>query len=141
MISPYIWANNCCNCCTVTGGFPAMVLSVYSVKGGCSSGAKQYMQYVSPHTCKIKTKPPKPFVRFYLTFLIQTINPLLWLYPQIKWWSRRHTYIPLWIAYALQLGSCSAVTLLCGGWAVQGASPYTSSVLISPSALMGRHFG
>ena len=24
-------------------------------------------------------------------------------------------YIPLWMAYALQLGSCSAVPLLCGG--------------------------
>ena len=64
-ISPYIWASNCCNCCTVTGGFPAMVLSIYSVKGGYSSGAEQCMQNISPHTHKIKIKLPKPFVRLY----------------------------------------------------------------------------
>ena len=33
-------------------------------------------------------------------------------------------YMPVWMVYALQLGSCSAVPLLCGGQAVQGASPY-----------------
>ena len=33
------------------------------------------------------------------------------------------------MAYALQLGSCSAVPLLCGGKAVQGASPYSLPIL------------
>ena len=33
--------------------------------------------------------------------------------------------MPLWMAYALHLGYCSAVPLLCGIQAVQGASPYT----------------
>ena len=30
----------------------------------------------------------------------------------------------MWLAYASQQGSCDAVPLLCGGLAVQGASPY-----------------
>ena len=34
--------------------------------------------------------------------------------------------MPLWMAYALQLGSCNTVPLLCGGWLVQGTRPYTS---------------
>ena len=46
-ISPYIWANNCCNCCTVTGWFPAMVVSYIQSKGGYSSGAEQYTPDIS----------------------------------------------------------------------------------------------
>ena len=34
----------------------------------------------------------------------------------------------MWTAYALQQGSCDAVPLLCGGLAVQGASPYTLGI-------------
>ena len=37
-------------------------------------------------------------------------------------------YIPMWTTYTLQQGSCDAVLLLCGGLAVQGASPYSCSL-------------
>ena len=42
--------------------------------------------------------------------------------------------MPMWMAYLLQLGSCSVVPLLCGECAVQGTSLYTPPNQTGPTS-------
>ena len=91
-----------------------MVSTTYSGKGGYSSGAEQYTLDIYTHTCKIKTKLPRPFVRLCLCFNLRYQHTAMVCTPKSSG-GHLGIYIPLWMAYALQLGGCSAVPLLCGG--------------------------
>ena len=91
-----------------------MVVSYIQSKGGYSSGAEQYTTDVHTHTQNQNETP-------------ETICEVITMLSNLEY---QHTaygctpkssgghlgiYIPLWMAYALQLGSCSAAPLLCGG--------------------------
>ena len=90
-----------------------MVPTIYSGKGGYTSGAEQYTQDVYTRT-QNQNETPKTICK-----VMSMLSNLIYQHTAMVCTPKSSgghlgIYIPLWMAYLLQLGSCSAVPLLYG---------------------------
>ena len=93
-----------------------MVVIVYSVKKGGTAAELNNIPQTSTHThTQNQNETPKTICK--VISMLSNLEYQHTAYGCTPKSSGGHLgiYIPLWMAYALQLGSCSATPPLCGG--------------------------